>query len=317
MRIYNKLTHKKTYRAIAIGNFDGVHIGHKKILSELCIEAKKRKLMSSVMTFYPHPKYYIHSKNNTVSNSNYSYTICNLRDRIIRILHCNIEEIIIQRFNKSFSKITALDFIENILVKNLKVKFILIGRDFRFGYSRLGDIDLLKDVCQKYSIEVFVVQDVKYNDKNRISSSIIRDALQYGNLQESKMLLGNNVSISGHIVHGNKIGRKLGFPTININVPQNIALKQGVYCVYVHGIYRSPIYGVANLGIRRTLGDNGRILLEVHLLNISVNVYGKVVMVEFVHRLRDEKKFPNMKDMTLAISYDVKNALNYFANYGL
>lgn len=294
--------------AITIGNFDGIHLGHKKILTCLCNEAKTRGLLPSILTFYPHPKEYFSGQKQK--------NICSIRDKISILAQCGIRQIIINKFNKEIAKISAEDFIKDYLINILKVRLVIVGEDFRFGYNRTGNINTLKEKSNSY-FETMSIEMLKDKEYCNISSSRIRSILNKGNISAANKLLGRKFSISGHVIHGNKIGRTIGFPTMNLKIQQNCAVSTGVYAVLVHGLKDKVLPGVAFLGTRETLENNGQMLLETYLLDEKVNAYGEIISVDLIMKLRNEEKFTNIRTLIEAIEKDVQNARCYFLKHGL
>ena len=301
--------------AVTIGNFDGVHRGHQAILARVSQIADERRLASTVMTFQPHPRAYFAMRGQRPELI--PTQISSLRDKAWAISRLNIEQMVLERFNQSLSDMSAQDFIKALLVQGLNTHWLLVGEDFRFGHKRSGDVELLRQSGRQYGFEVETITDVLDEHGYRISSSEVRTALAVGNLDRAEHLLGHTYRVSGHIIHGQKLGRTLGYPTLNIRVPQLCAARSGVYIVRAHGINEHPINGVASLGVRPTVSDHGRILLEVHLLDCHVDAYGKLARIEFLEYLRDEEKFPDLPTMISAIDKDAQNAREYFALHGL
>lgn len=306
---------QRTPCALTIGNFDGVHLGHQAILARVCHEAQQRELTPSVMTFYPHPREYfaaLHQRPELAPTR-----ISRLRDKLGALARCGIRQVVIERFNAKLAAMSANAFIEDLLVNGLQIRWLLVGEDFRFGHNRKGDVELLREAGLHYGFEVQTLADITDQHQHRISSSEVRTALAVGDLAHVKHLLGHPFSLSGHVIHGQKLGRDLGFPTMNLRVAQRCAARSGVYVVRVHGLALSPLAGVASLGVRPTVEERGRVLLETHLLNETVDAYGKLISIEFLHKLRDEEKFPDLLSLTAAIAADARNARAYFALHGL
>ncbi|AFZ83548.1 riboflavin kinase/FMN adenylyltransferase [Candidatus Kinetoplastibacterium blastocrithidii TCC012E] len=295
--------------AITIGNFDGIHLGHRKILTYLCNEAKTRDLLPSILTFNPHPKEYFSGEKQR--------SICGLRDKLSLLAQQGIRQVIINRFNTEIAKTSAENFIKDYLINILKVRLVIVGENFRFGYNRSGDINTLREAGLNSCFETISVEMLKDNECYNISSSRIRAILNKGNITKANKLLGRRFSISGHVIHGNKIGRTIGFPTMNLKIQQECAVSAGVYAVIVHGLKGKSLPGVAFLGTRKTLENNGQMLLETYLLDEKVNAYGEIIEVDLIMKLRDEEKFTNISTLIKAIEKDVQNARYYFLKYGL
>ncbi len=307
------MSNKSKYPCVlTIGNFDGIHIGHQAVLKLVYEEAKKRKLIPSIMTFYPHPREYFANLKKRLDLI--PAQISTTRDKLSAFIEYGINQIIIERFNEKLAKIPANVFIKELLVKKFKIQWILVGINFRFGYNRKGDIDLLRKAGLKYGFDVKILKNIVDQFGKPISSSDIRLALSSGNFFHAQNLLGRPFSLSGHVIHGKKLGRYLGFPTINLQVVKNFVIQKGVYIVRVYGLNANFLRGVANLGVRPTIENQNRTLLEINLLDIknNINVYGKLIRVEFLHKLRDEKKFSNFSNLISAIRIDRQNAQSYF-----
>lgn len=317
LRIYRTLPRHDTQRpsAVTIGNFDGVHLGHQAILKRLGDVSEGRDLASTVMTFDPHPRAFFARRGKRPELI--PTQISTLRDKLQTLARHRIEQIVLVRFNQKIADMAADAFIRDLLVKGLNTRWLLVGDDFRYGHKRSGDIDLLRRAGRHYGFDVETIADVADDGGQRISSSELRTALAVGEQNRVRHLLGHNYQISGHVVHGQKLGRSIGFPTMNIRVPAHCAARSGVYIVRVHGLAAAPLNGVASLGIRPTVQESGQLLLEVHIPDAQVNAYGKLACVEFLAFLRDEAKFPDLPTMIAAIEHDVRSAKDYFAIHGL
>lgn len=301
--------------ALTIGNFDGVHLGHQAILHRLNQEAQQRDLIPSVMTFSPHPRAFFAER--AQRPELYPAQVNTLRDKLQKLAEHGAQQIILQRFNHAFATLSPQEFIEDLLIKGLQVKWLLIGQDFKFGHKRQGDVELLKAAGAKQGFIVERIEDVVDAVGQRISSSDVRTALAQANLAAAQAHLGYPYCISGHVIHGQKLGRTIGYPTLNLLVPPRCAARTGVYIVKLHGLADQPMAGIASLGVRPTVEDAGRLLLEVHLLDRDVNAYGKLIKVEFLQFVRNEEKFPDLQTMMAAIDTDARSAREYFASHGL
>lgn len=301
--------------AVTIGNFDGVHLGHQAILHRLNEAARQRGLSSCVMTFTPHPRAFFAQRGQRPELI--PTQISGLRDKVEALRQCGIEQIYLARFNQDMADMSAAAFIEDILVRGLNTGWLLVGEDFRYGHKRAGDIAMLREAGRRHGFEVETLQDVPDADGRRISSSEVRTALAVGQLDRARALLGKPFHISGHVIHGQKLGRDIGYPTLNIRVPEHCAARSGVYVVLAHGLDARPMPGIASLGVRPTVQDQGRLLLEVHLLDRQLNAYGKLARIEFLEFVRDEEKFPDLITMIAAIDNDAQRARDYFASNGL
>ncbi|MBX3607309.1 MAG: bifunctional riboflavin kinase/FAD synthetase [Piscinibacter sp.] len=317
MRVFRGFHHPGIAAACAltIGNFDGVHRGHQAMLALLRSEARHRGLPACVMTFEPHPRDYfavLAGKPETAPAR-----IATLRDKLGELERCGVDQAIVLRFDRAFAAQPPQAFIDDVLVRGLGAKVVLVGDDFRFGARRAGDYAMLDaagaaagfDVARMLSYEVHGL---------RVSSSAVRDALVRGDMGTAAMLLGRPYSISGHVRHGRKLGRELGFATLNLGFSHPKPAALGIFVVQTHGLADGPVPGVASLGRRPTVEDSGRVLLEVHCLDWPAalgreGAYGKIVRVELLHKLRDEARYDGLEALREAIQHDVDQARAYFA----
>ena len=297
MQVFRHINQKYSPSFLTIGNYDGIHLGHQAILKKLISESKSNNILSSVMTFEPHPREFFSPKLAPKR-------IISLREKLEYFDELKIDQVFIVNFNDEFSRKSYLDFIE-ILKKNIQAKKIIIGNDFRFGKQREGNIDKLIES----SVDVCVMNKIEYKGE-RVSSTIIRDSLAAGDLKRAAMLLGRSYSISGKVVHGDKRGREIGFPTANIHMFHNRPPLKGVFAVKLNNMY-----GVANLGVRPTIAGFSKLNLEVHLFNFSKNIYGKHAHVTFLKKIRDEKKFENIDALKKQIQIDIDNVKKFFKEY--
>ena len=301
-------THAEKPIALTIGNFDGVHLGHQAMLTRLKEAASQRGLRACVMTFEPHPREFF-------APDQAPTRLTSLREKLELLDKSSIDCIIAYRFNFDFAKISPEDFITRILVNGFSVRWILVGDDFRFGARRAGDFAMLKAYSTKYGFEVEEMPSFTIHGQ-RVSSTSVRDALTSGNLNHAKQLLGRPYSISGRVVNGDKLGKKLGFPTANIQLKHNRPPVSGIFVVEVHGAVESSpekiIQGVASLGVRPTVHKNGKPVLEVHLFDFNQEIYGRHLRVDFLHKLRDEETYSDLETLTTQIAKDVENTKNYF-----
>ncbi len=301
--------------ALTIGNFDGVHRGHQAILEHVRQAAAQRALVPAVMTFEPHPREYFALKAQRPELA--PTRISTLRDKLWGLAQGGIRQVLLQPFDAALAEMSASDFIETLLVRGLRARWLLVGADFRFGNHRQGDLALLREAGARHGFEVETLQDVTDPDGHRVSSSEVRTALAVGDLERARLLLGRPYAISGHVLHGQKLGRQLGYPTLNLRVPPRCAARSGIYVVRVHGLAEQPLPAVASLGVRPTVEDGGRVLLEAHVLDTRVDAYGKLVRIEFLQLLREEEKFPDLPALVAAIDLDARNARAYFSVHGL
>lgn len=315
MKVYRGLPNDdaRTPCALAIGNFDGVHRGHQAMLARMGEAAACLKLSASVMTFEPHPREYFA---NLAGDPNKAPTrIANLRDKLQALANAGVDRVIVEHFNASFAAMTPQEFIERILVKGMHVKWLIVGEDFRFGSRRAGDLALLMEAGKRYGFEVEALPTV-LNAGTRISSSAVREALACGDFTQVKQMLGHPYTISGRVIHGQKLGRNIGFPTLNLRIAHKRPALSGIFVVQVHGLADRPLAGVASLGIRPTVDDSGRVLLETHVFDFNQSCYGKLVRVEFLKKLRDEEKYSDLPTLTAAIARDAQQARDYFRETG-
>jgi len=295
--------------ALTIGNFDGVHRGHQALLAQVRGAAAELGIEAAVMTFEPHPREYFAHKAGDLSRA--PARVANLRDKLKDLDNAGIDRVIVEHFNEHFASMTPRDFIERVLVDGLHVKWLMVGDDFRFGARRAGDIAMLVDAGREFGFEVHTLSAVMHAEQ-RISSSAVRAALAQGDFGATAELLGHPYAMSGHVIHGQKLGRTLGFPTLNLRVAHRPAV-HGIFVVQVHGLLDRPLPGVASLGVRPTVEDAGRTLLEVHIFDYQQSCYGKLVRVEFLAKLRDEEKYIDLPTLTAAIDNDAARARAFFA----
>lgn len=289
---------------LTIGNFDGFHRGHQALISKLQKEKNNLKLPVMVMIFEPQPREYL---SNIIE-----IRLTTLRDKINYLYTAGVDVILCITFNKKFASIEAYNFVKDILIYKLGVQFIYIGNDFRFGAFRKGDFFLLKKISKYEGFKV--IRTSAYLDSNgkRISSTAIRAALIENRILDAELLLGHSYCISGRVIHGDSLGHKLGFPTANISLQGKKLPIHGVYAVEVYGIFSRPLPGIANIGVRPTITGKNRQQLEVHLLNISTNLYTYHIKVVFLAKIRDEQYFSSMKTLQHQIKNDIINVRSYF-----
>jgi riboflavin kinase/FMN adenylyltransferase len=294
--------------ALSIGNFDGVHRGHRALLKELVAGAREKDLVSCVLTFEPHPKEFF-------SPEQAPPRILNLRDKLAALAKLGIDRVVVEHFNSAFARLSPEEFVSEIIVKRLNTKWILIGDDFCYGAKRAGNFASLKAAGEKYGFEVSSIQTI-LEDGERISSSALRTALANGDMKQAEKLLGRPYGISGHVIHGQQLGRQLGFPTLNLAVANHLHHRKpattGIFTAQVLGLSDKPLPGVASLGVRPTVEDKGRVLLETHIFDYQQDVYGKIITVELLEKIRDEEKYDDLDTLTHAIAQDAKQARNYF-----
>ncbi len=284
---------------LTIGNFDGVHKGHLALFERVKQIAKEINGSSVVMTFDPHPI-------KVLSNGNGPPVITPTPQKLRLIKEAGIDIILCLPFTKEFANIPAKDFVEKILVEKIGVKYVVVGYDYSFGKNRQGNIEFLKKMAQRYQFKVEVVEPVSINGII-VSSTKIRKLVQEGRLEEAKLLLGRNYQVTGTVISGkNRGARILGYPTANLKLIDELTPKVGVYAVKVH-IDNEVYKGVANIGYNPTFG-NGAFSVETHIIGFNRNILGKEIIVEFVKRLRDEKKFESPSELAEQIKKDIQEA---------
>jgi riboflavin kinase/FMN adenylyltransferase len=295
--------------ALTIGNFDGVHRGHQALLARVRAAASELNLEAAVMTFEPHPREFFAARAGDLSRA--PNRIANLRDKLGSLANAGIDRVIVEHFNAHFAAMTPDQFTSRVLVEGLHVKWLMVGDDFCYGAKRAGTVEMLKEAGRRHGFQVETLPAVMHGAQ-RISSSAVRAALAAGDFEQARQLLGHQYAISGHVIHGEKLGRTLGFPTLNLRVTHRPALA-GIFVVRVHGLAGHALPGVASLGVRPTVDDSGRVLLEVHLFDVDASCYGKLVRVEFLDKLRDEEKYDDLATLTAAIEDDARRARAWFA----
>jgi riboflavin kinase / FMN adenylyltransferase len=296
--------------AVTIGNFDGVHKGHQAILDRLCREADSRSLVACVLTFEPHPREFFAPQSAPTR-------LTSLREKLELLAARGIARVHAQRFSGALAAMPAEVFVDQVLCRTLRTRWILIGEDFRFGTRRAGDVALLRSLGPRFGFEVETVDTIEHHG-HRVSSSSVREALASGDLARAESLLGRPYSISGRVEHGNKLGRELGFATANIQLQHNRPPLMGIYAVRVRGIdgpNGAPRDGVASLGVRPTIDSAGKAVLEVHLFDSPGELYRKHLRVDFLHKIRDEEKYPNLDALRAQIARDCDAAKRYLAEH--
>lgn len=287
---------------LTIGNFDGVHRGHQAVLSRLQEQAVQLGLPSCVMVFEPQPLEFF-------AREKAPARLSRLRDKYEAIAALNIDRLLCVKFDHVFAELTAAEFIEQILVRKLAVRFLVIGDDFRFGLQRRGDFALLVEAGRQYGFQVLST-DTLLHDQQRVSSTLLREALREGRLEDVTHMLGHPYTITGRVAHGAKLGRTIGFPTANIHLKRLVVPVQGVYAVQVL-IADAIHFGVANIGFRPTVNGT-RSQLEVHIFDFKGDLYGKQLQIQVCHKLRDEQKFPSFSALQTQITMDSRQARQWF-----
>ncbi|MDO9244365.1 MAG: bifunctional riboflavin kinase/FAD synthetase [Rhodocyclaceae bacterium] len=305
MRLYRTIpAQASSSRVLAIGNFDGLHLGHRALLERLTAHARRLNLPPAVMTFEPHPR-------ELFTPEQAPARLTSLREKLALLDACGIEEVFLLHFSRKLAGLSAQEFIDRVLVQGLAVRHLIIGDDFRFGKGRAGDFTMLAAAGQQQGFGVEAMHTIEINGE-RVSSSAVRDALGGGDLEHAARLLGRPYSIAGRVVHGGKIGRKLGWPTANIQLKRKRVALTGVFAATVSGIDKRHLPGAASLGVRPTLGAGLRPVLEVHLFDFDQEIYGAHLTVHLLHKLRDEAKFDSLEALTAQIARDVQATQAYF-----
>ena len=302
VKLYKNFNIKKNHRnsLILIGNFDGVHLGHQKLFKLAKLYKKKYKIKIGVVNFDPMPKMFF---NKLLKN----FRITSINQKIELLSKLKVDFIITKKFDKKFSKTKSFNFIKEILNKKLKSKFIFVSNNFRFGNNREGNVNLLIENEKKYNFKVIKPEPLIKQQKI-ISSTLIRSLLEKGYLEKANKLLNRNWTIDGKVQKGRQVGKKIGFPTCNIDIKDYVLAKPGVYAVRVLRTNNSKyLRGIANLGYRPTFNQK-KILLEVHLFNYSGNLYNKHLSVEFLKFIIKEKKFKNVNKLKSQIKKDLNIA---------
>ncbi len=288
---------------LAIGNFDGVHLGHVALVKRLAEVAENTQLAPTVLTFEPHPREFF-------APASAPARLTTLREKLELLGESGARQAMICPFNASFAALSADEFIDQVLVRGCQVRHLIIGDDFRFGRGRTGDFTLLQEAGRRFGFAVEAMGSVML-DGVRVSSSAIRQALLAGDMAHAARLLGRPYIMDGQVSHGQKLGRQIGFATANLRIKHNPLPMSGVFAVEVSGLGAKPLPGVANLGIRPTVGGT-RPLLEVHLFDFDRDIYGAHISVRFVHKLRNEQRFPNIDALKAQIAADAANARAFF-----
>ena len=299
--------------ALTIGNFDGVHKGHQAILDRLRRAADARVLAACVLTFEPHPREFFAPRSAPTR-------LTSLREKLELLGEKGISRAHVQRFTRGFASMPAEKFVEQVLYRTLRARWILIGDDFRFGTGRAGDVTLLRALGERFGFEVETIPTVEQAGK-RVSSSSVREALSSGDIARAQALLGRPYSISGRVMHGNRVGRELGYATANIQLQHNRPPLMGIYAVRVHGLRagdgspRPAHDGVASLGVRPTIDSAGQAVLEAHLFDFAGELYRSHLRVDFLHKIRDEQKFPDLESLRVQIARDCEAARAYLKDH--
>jgi len=293
-----------TSTVLTIGNFDGVHRGHRALLAELTAKARELALPATVLTFEPHPR-------ELFAPDQAPARLASLRDKFELLAECGVDRVHVCRFDRGLAGLTAEQFVERILVRGLAVRHLIVGDDFRFGKARGGDFGLLRTMGEAHGFAVEAMHTVDFGGL-RVSSSAVREALAAGNIEHAEELLGRAFVIAGRVMDGRKLGRTIGFPTANIQVRRKRLPLSGVFAVAVSGLGPRPLPGAANIGVRPTVAEGLKPVLEVHLLDFDRDIYGMHVDVNFLHKLRNEAKFDSLDALKAQIARDVADVRSFF-----
>ena len=318
MQVFRGLRHPGIAPACAltIGNFDGVHRGHQAMLALLTNEARHRGVPSCVLSFEPHPRDFFAARAGTPEQA--PRRVATLRDKLSELERCGIDQVVVMRFDARFAGQSPQGFIDDVLVDGLHARYVLVGDDFRFGARRAGDYAMLDAAGARQGFDVARMMSYEVHGL-RVSSSAVRQALADGDMARAATLLGRPYSISGHVLHGRKLGRELGTPTLNLRFGHARPAAQGIFAVRVHGLADSALPGVASLGVRPTVEDGGRQLLETYCLQWPgalgrEGAYGRCVKVDLLHKLHDERRYPSLEALREGIRQDIDDANRWFGS---
>jgi riboflavin kinase/FMN adenylyltransferase len=303
---------------VTIGNFDGVHRGHQAMLALLTSEARHRGVPSCVLTFEPHPR--DHFARLAGKPELAPRRIATLRDKLIELQRCGIDHVVVLRFDAAFAAMSPQAFIHDVLQLGLHARYVLVGDDFSFGAKRAGNYAMLDAAGSQAGFDVARMMSYEVHGL-RVSSSAVREALRSGDMVRAEALLGRPYAVSGHVVHGAKLGRSLGFRTLNLRFGHPRPAVGGIFVVRVHGLGDRPLPAVASLGVRPTVEDNGRVLLEVHCLDWPEALgrdggYGRCLRVELLHKLHDELKYDGLDALRAGIARDTAAAVAWHGAAG-
>ena len=305
MNIYNNLSnYKPTNKSVlTLGTFDGVHLGHLRLLKKIVDDSKKERLESIVLTFFPHPRM-------VLQNDSELKLLNTIEEKAELLENSGIDNLIVHPFDQEFSRLSAEEFVKEILVEKLNIKKIVIGYDHRFGRNRTATIEDLIEFGKTYDFEVEQISAEEINDVT-ISSTKIRNSLKNGDIKQANKFLGYNYTLSGIVVSGKKIGRTIGFPTANLKINEDYKLipKDGVYIVS-SVINNTTVYGMMNIGKNPTFSENEN-SLEVYFLNLNKDLYGLSLTISFIDRIRDEIKFKSIEELKNQIEIDKKYSLSF------
>jgi riboflavin kinase / FMN adenylyltransferase len=319
MRVFRGLRHPDLARpcALTIGNFDGVHRGHQAMLALLNNEARHRGVPPTVLTFEPHPRDFFARRANKPETA--PARVATLRDKLAELERCGIEQTVVLPFDEALASHTPAAFVEDVLVAGFGASYVLVGDDFRFGARRAGDYAMLDAAGAVHGFDVARMQSYEVHGL-RVSSSAVREALAAGDMDRAAGLLGRPYSISGHVLHGAKLGRELGFRTLNLRFAHAKPAASGIFVVRVLGLGEAPLRGVASLGRRPTVDDSGRVLLETHVLDWPAALgaeagYGRLLRVELLHWLHEERRYASLDALRAGIAADTAAATRWWQGH--
>lgn len=304
--------------AVTIGNFDGVHMGHQAMLRRVIGEARARSIESCVLTFEPHPREVFEKMREKMpdrlpgssGNGTAPTRLTSLREKLELLEASGADRVHIERFSPAFAALSPEDFVRKVLIKTLSARWVLVGDDFRFGAKRAGNFELMRAMGEAGGFGVDRMGSVMLHGI-RVSSGAVREALADGDVARAQSLLGRPYSISGRVIHGRKLGRTLGFATANIQMKHNRPPLAGIFVVRLHGVGETALPGVASLGVRPTVDSVGKATLEVHLFDFSSELYGRHVRVDFLKKIRNEEKYPDLEALRSQITRDCEAARAY------
>jgi riboflavin kinase/FMN adenylyltransferase len=303
--------------ALTIGNFDGVHRGHQAMLAMLAHEARQRGLPCCVLTFEPHPRDFFSRRAGRPELA--PARISTLRDTVAALQRCGVDRLVVLRFDEALAALPAETFVDRILVQGLGARLVRVGDDFRFGARRSGDYALLDAMGAQRGFDVARMMSYEVHGL-RVSSSAVRAALAAGDMARAAELLGRPYALSGRAIHGRKLGRELGFRTLNLRFPHPRPAAMGIFVTRVHGLADQALPAVASLGVRPTVEDAGRVLLEAHCLQWPPHLgseggYGRCLQVDLLHKLHDELRYDSLEALRAGIARDVADAQAWFAQH--
>jgi riboflavin kinase/FMN adenylyltransferase len=282
--------------AVTIGNFDGVHLGHQAMVARVVAAARALGVVPAALTFEPHPR-------ELFAPASAPTRVTSFREKVELLARHGIERVHVRRFSRRFASLAPEAFVAQVLVRELRARWVLVGDDFRYGAKRAGDVAALVEAGREHGFDVELMPTVMLGGE-RASSTAVREALAAGDLARARRLLGRTYSIDGRVVHGDKLGRELGYATANVRMKHNRPPFTGIFAVRVHGVGAAARDGVASLGVRPTVTDSGRYVLEVHLFDFAEEIYGRHLRVEFLAKIRDEARYADLDTLKAQIARD-------------